>query len=107
MIAGRANWGIISEPAAHFEAISGRSLGNTPKRFGQLVYAYRQFLARQSDKPKAMVINAWNEWTEGSVLLPTKHEGYRSLRHGLGIGGRRIITAILTARPGTISCLAL
>ena len=29
MIAGRANWGIISEPAAHFEAISGRSLGNT------------------------------------------------------------------------------
>ncbi|MDD4890911.1 MAG: glycoside hydrolase family 99-like domain-containing protein [Phycisphaerae bacterium] len=50
--------------------------GNTPDRFGQLVTAARRFLATQSNKPKVMVINAWNEWTEGSVLAPTKDEGY-------------------------------
>ena len=50
--------------------------GNTPQRFGELVRAARQFMAKQTHRPKAMVINAWNEWTEGSMLVPTKDEGY-------------------------------
>lgn len=45
---------------------------NTPERFGQLVDACRRFMSLQRPHPKVMVINAWNEWTEGSVLLPTK-----------------------------------
>jgi hypothetical protein len=49
--------------------------GNTPERFGRLVYAARQFLASQPAGPKAIVLNAWNEWTEGSALMPTKDEG--------------------------------
>ncbi len=54
--------------------------GNTPERFGQLVYAARQFMQSHSHKPKVMVLNAWNEWTEGSMLLPTKDEGYGVLK---------------------------
>ena len=53
---------------------------NTPERFAQLVYAARQFMATQQTQPKALVINAWNEWTEGSVLLPTKDEGLGVLK---------------------------
>lgn len=50
--------------------------GNTPQRFGELVYAARRFLgARPTAKPGVMVLNAWNEWTEGSVLAPTADEG--------------------------------
>jgi hypothetical protein len=48
---------------------------NTPEKFGQLVEACRSFIALQKHKPKAMILNAWNEWTEGSVLLPTVDEG--------------------------------
>jgi hypothetical protein len=50
-------------------------IDNTPARFGQLVSACRQFLALQTQRPKVMVLNAWNEWTEGSVLLPVRAGG--------------------------------
>ena len=61
--------------------------GNTPKRFGELVYQARQFMATQKNSPRVMVLNAWNEWTEGSVLLPTKRDGWavlKALKHALG-----------------------
>jgi len=54
--------------------------GNTPERFGKLVKECRKFMASQNQKHKCMVINAWNEWTEGSVLLPTKDQGDRVLK---------------------------
>jgi hypothetical protein len=50
-------------------------VNNTPEKFGKLVTLCRQFIALQDQKPKAMILNAWNEWTEGSVILPTKDEG--------------------------------
>jgi Glycosyltransferase WbsX len=53
---------------------------NTPERFAQLVYACRRFMSLQKTGPKAMVINAWNEWTEGSVLLPTRDQGHAVLQ---------------------------
>ncbi len=49
--------------------------GNTPRRFGRLVRAARRFLGGQPRRPKAIVLNAWNEWTEGSVIAPTRDEG--------------------------------
>jgi len=55
-------------------------VGNTPERFGELVHAARQFMAGQKQEERVMVINAWNEWTEGSVMLPTKDEGYGALK---------------------------
>jgi hypothetical protein len=50
-------------------------VNNTPDRFGKLVRECRKFLASQKQNHKVMVINAWNEWTEGSVLLPTVDQG--------------------------------
>jgi hypothetical protein len=49
--------------------------GNTPERFGRLVHACRRYLALQPATPRVMVLNAWNEWTEGSVLLPVADHG--------------------------------
>ena len=54
--------------------------GNTPRRFGQLVSAARQMLATQNHPHKTMIINAWNEWTEGAVLLPTRDEKWGVLK---------------------------
>jgi len=54
--------------------------GNTPERFGSLVRACRRFLSLQGQKDKVMLLNAWNEWTEGSVLLPTRDQGDAMLR---------------------------
>jgi hypothetical protein len=50
-------------------------VGNTPERFGQLAHAARRFMSTQTTQPKVMVLNAWNEWTEGSVLVPTRADG--------------------------------
>jgi hypothetical protein len=55
-------------------------VNNTPERFGKLVKECRKFMSLQAHKPKVMVINAWNEWTEGSVLLPTRDQGDRVLK---------------------------
>jgi hypothetical protein len=62
-------------------------IDNTPERFEQLVRSCRQFLSLQTHRPRAMVLNAWNEWTEGSVLLPLRDGGdavLRALRSALG-----------------------
>ena len=45
-------------------------INNTPERFGELVaQAVKQVKAARL-RPPGILINAWNEWTEGSVLLP-------------------------------------
>jgi hypothetical protein len=52
---------------------------NTPEKFGQLCQAARRYLTSVTGSPKVMVLNAWNEWTEGSVLAPTRDQGYAVL----------------------------
>jgi hypothetical protein len=49
-------------------------VGNSPERFGQLCrLALRQ--AARNPAPRAIFLNAWNEWTEGMYLLPEKQYG--------------------------------
>jgi len=50
-------------------------VGNTPERFGELCRMARRHVETSPVGPRAVVINAWNEWTEGSYLLPEERTG--------------------------------
>ena len=49
--------------------------GNTPSRFGAAIEAGLRRVGKQRDPLRALSINAWNEWTEGSYLEPDTHYG--------------------------------
>lgn len=44
--------------------------GNTPEAFRAALLEARSFIESADGGPRTLVINAWNEWTEGSYLLP-------------------------------------
>jgi len=44
--------------------------GNTPQAFEYSLQKARDFIERTSAKSSMVTLNAWNEWTEGSYLLP-------------------------------------
>ena len=48
---------------------------NTPQAFQAALTAARAFLDQHPTYPRILTINAWNEWTEGSYLLPDTHFG--------------------------------
>jgi hypothetical protein len=50
-------------------------VGNTPEKFGELC---RLALAQAKPHGRSgpgIIINAWNEWSEGMYLLPEKRHG--------------------------------
>jgi len=49
--------------------------GNTPERFHELCANSLRYCQQAAHQPKAVFINAWNEWTEGSYLLPEQRFG--------------------------------
>ena len=49
-------------------------VNNTPERIGEML---KKALAMNSD---AVVINAWNEWSEGMSLIPEKRIGDVNLK---------------------------
>jgi hypothetical protein len=50
-------------------------VSNSPAEFGRLCGLARHQYAEARLRPPGILINAWNEWTEGSVLLPELHYG--------------------------------
>lgn len=52
---------------------------NTPDSFGAYLQKNKEFVDKHPDRPKLIVINAWNEWVEGSYLEPDMRWGYRYL----------------------------
>jgi len=58
--------------------------GNTPEAFQQALQRAKQFVDRPDVRAKSgdcrmITLNAWNEWTEGSYLLPDTVTGNQYL----------------------------
>ena len=68
-------WNRNFRPPMDFKALGYEPIvvKNTPERFGKLC---QSALAQNNE---AIIINAWNEWTEGMYLLPEKKYGTRYL----------------------------
>jgi hypothetical protein len=49
--------------------------GNTPEMFKDALTHAKKYLDRPEVKQKILTLNAWNEWTEGSYLLPDTVNG--------------------------------
>jgi len=50
-------------------------VGNTPELFEQLLRDAARHIERDPRKPFGVLLNAWNEWTEGGYLLPEERTG--------------------------------
>lgn len=48
---------------------------NTPANFERALQRAKAFVDERNTRPKIVVLNAWNEWTEGSYLLPDTEHG--------------------------------
>lgn len=49
---------------------------NTPESFASYLSAAKDYADAHPDQPRIIVINAWNEWVEGSYLLPDRLNGF-------------------------------
>jgi hypothetical protein len=49
---------------------------NSPESFATLLSKAKRYMDAHPDQPKLMTINAWNEWVEGSYLLPDMKYGF-------------------------------
>jgi hypothetical protein len=63
--------------------------GNTPEAFKEALRLARAFLDRPDTKQKIVTLNAWNEWTEGSYLLPDTVHGAKYLEAVREVFGRQ------------------
>jgi hypothetical protein len=44
-----------------------------------LLYKAKEYAKNHPDQPRLITINAWNEWVEGSYLLPDMLYGFEYL----------------------------
>jgi hypothetical protein len=51
-------------------------INNTPASFAALLSKSKNYVDSHPEQPKLMTINAWNEWVEGSYLLPDMQNGF-------------------------------
>jgi hypothetical protein len=51
-------------------------INNTPQSFEMLLAKAKDYADNHPDQPKLITITAWNEWVEGSYLLPDMLYGY-------------------------------
>jgi hypothetical protein len=49
---------------------------NTPQSFATLLARAKKYADNHPEQPKLITINAWNEWVEGSYLLPDMLNGF-------------------------------
>ncbi|HEY3396200.1 MAG TPA: glycoside hydrolase family 99-like domain-containing protein [Armatimonadota bacterium] len=73
-----------------FRALSYEPIivNNTPENFGKLCRLALADAANQPEESRAIVLNAWNEWSEGMYLLPEERYGtgyLEALREALAV----------------------
>ncbi|MDR1860661.1 MAG: glycoside hydrolase family 99-like domain-containing protein [Bacteroidales bacterium] len=49
---------------------------NTPESFAMLLLKAKKYAANHPLQPRIITVNAWNEWVEGSYLLPDMLNGF-------------------------------
>jgi len=49
---------------------------NTPQSFATLLARAKKYADSHPEQPKLITVNAWNEWVEGSYLLPDMLNGF-------------------------------
>lgn len=49
---------------------------HSPEAFKNYLFEAKKYADEHPEQPKFVMINAWNEWVEGSYLLPDKYWGY-------------------------------
>jgi len=49
---------------------------NNPRSFATLLSKAKKYVDHHPEQPKLITINAWNEWVEGSYLLPDMLNGF-------------------------------
>lgn len=49
---------------------------NTPQSFAAFLSKAKQYADSHPEQPKLIMVNAWNEWVEGSYLLPDALNGF-------------------------------
>jgi hypothetical protein len=52
---------------------------HSPEAFKNLLIEAKKYADSHPEQPKYIMINAWNEWIEGSYLLPDRKWGYQWL----------------------------
>ena len=48
----------------------------SPQTFATMLYKAKEFASRHPNRTRLITINAWNEWVEGSYLLPDMKYGF-------------------------------
>ena len=49
---------------------------DSPESFAAFLQKTKEYVDQRLDRPKLITINSWNEWVEGSYLLPDMKHGY-------------------------------
>jgi hypothetical protein len=63
--------------------------GSTPHAFEACLWRARRYVDDHPSQAPLVTINSWNEWTEGSYLLPDMRWGYRYLQAVRNVFGSR------------------
>ena len=51
-------------------------INNSPESFATYLQKAKEYTLKHPEQPKLIIINAWNEWVEGSYLEPDMRWGY-------------------------------